>query len=164
MRIVAGDATYAADIAAIAKASWPDTYSSIISEEQINFMLDKFYALPVLTEQLNNPLHYFFMAMDNDQCIGYAHILPAAEEEGCYKLSKLYLYPSYKGKGIGKQLILHCETFCKQNSISALYLNVNRNNPAYHFYLNQGFDVMQEVDIPLDKFWLNDYVMRKRIL
>ena len=46
---------------------------------------------------------------------------------------------------------------------STLELNVNRNNPAKDFYAKNGFKIVEEIDIPLDKFWLNDYVMTKNI-
>jgi hypothetical protein len=42
-----------------------------------------------------------------------------------------------------------------------MLLNVNRNNPAIDFYKKMKYQIIETVDIPLDKFWLNDYIMKK---
>ena len=42
-----------------------------------------------------------------------------------------------------------------------LDLNVNRHNKAKNFYEKMGFQVAYEEDIPIGKYWMNDYVMRK---
>ena len=41
-----------------------------------------------------------------------------------------------------------------------LDLNVNRYNKAKSFYEKMGFNVAYEEDIPIGKYWMNDYVMR----
>jgi hypothetical protein len=42
-------------------------------------------------------------------------------------------------------------------------LNVNINNPAYHFYIKMDFTVRERIDIPYGKFMLNDFVMEKNL-
>jgi hypothetical protein len=44
-----------------------------------------------------------------------------------------------------------------------LDLNVNRYNKAKSFYEKMGFAVAYEEDIPIGKYWMNDFVMRKEI-
>jgi diamine N-acetyltransferase len=147
----------------IAQTTWPATYASIISEAQINFMLDAFYNKGTIAAQLADATQYFFMAEENNAVLGYAHIIPYPAMPRTYKLSKLYLLPSAQGKQIGKQLLQHCEQFLLANHMQALVLNVNRHNPAVHFYKKMNYHIIQTVDIPLDQFWLNDYVMKKEL-
>ncbi len=147
-------------ILALANDTWYHTYSTIISMEQIEFMLNLFYNKELITTQLSNPTHTFLIALENKQLLGYSHCY---YEDQKLKLSKLYISPLAQGKGIGKQLLESIESDMKRQGINTLVLNVNRNNPALYFYQKMGFEIIEMVDIPLDKFWLNDYVMQKII-
>ena len=48
----------------------------------------------------------------------------------------------------------------KMQGIHTLDLNVNRHNKAREFYEKLGFAVIQEEDVPIGPYWMNDYVMR----
>ena len=78
-------------------------------------------------------------------------------------MSKLYILPEAQGAGLGQILMKLAEKEAKELNLSGIRLNVNRFNQAYHFYLKQGFTVEQEIDIPLDRFMLNDYILFKPI-
>ena len=149
------------DLISLAHTTWYATYSSIISKEQIEYMLDLFYSAEVIGEQMANPKHRFWVVKEEGKLLGYVHCYP---EEDNFKLSKLYILPNQQGKGIGQFILDEIMRWMQTNHFSKLILNVNRNNPAYHFYLKMGFEVLEEVDIPLAHFWLNDYVMQKTIV
>lgn len=148
-------------IIALAKQTWQATYSSIISQEQINYMLNLFYNATLIESQLANPSHYFLAVKEENELLGYAHCY---EENSHFKLSKLYVIPSTHKKGVGKILIQAIEKEAILRGYDAVYLNVNRANPAYYFYLKMGYFVVETVDIPLEKFWLNDYIMKKEMV
>jgi ribosomal protein S18 acetylase RimI-like enzyme len=147
-------------IQSIAYETWPATYGNIISAEQIEFMLDKYYHLDKITACILDDSHIIYVYELNSEVIGYIH---AYSMEDHYHISKLYILPTGQGKGIGNQLLDKLYITLKLKNIQIVTLNVNRHNPAYHFYLKMGFQVIEEVDIPLDRFWLNDYVMQKKI-
>lgn len=146
------------EIISLAEITWQHTYSSIISQEQIDFMLNRFYSPSVIEEQMDNPTHFFFGAKEGDSLLGYCH---SFLQEESIKLSKLYVNPLKQSIGCGRQLLQHLEEFSRSMNIQQIELNVNRYNPAKDFYLKMGFKIVSEVDIPLDKFWLNDYIMMK---
>jgi diamine N-acetyltransferase len=81
-----------------------------------------------------------------------------------FKLSKLYILPDAQGMQVGKQLLQHCENYLKAHKIQALVLNVNRYNKAVDFYKKMDYQIMETVDIPLQQFWLNDYIMKKDLI
>lgn len=145
----------------LAKETWQKTYCNIISQEQIDYMLNLFYSTNVISAQIENPSNDFFVALENEILLGYSHCF---EKNGNYYISKIYIHPVSQGKGIGKLLMTHIESNAKSFNYSTIELNVNRNNPAKDFYLKNGFKIVQEIDIPLDKFWLNDYIMQKEIV
>ena len=148
------------EIIQLAHTTWNETYISIISKEQIDFMLNKFYNHDLIHSQLIDPNHTFFKAEENNKLQGYLH---AYKESDYVKLSKLYILPHCQGKSVGKKLLHALEMEMKENNQNKLVLNVNRANPALNFYKKMGFAITATVDIPLDKYWLNDYVMEKEI-
>lgn len=158
--IIQPDASHSSALITLARTTWQATYPGIISQEQIDFMLNLFYAHPLVEVQLNDPTQFFRAIVKENQLQGYIHAYP---EHGAFKVSKLYILPEAQGAGLGQMLLKLAEKEAKQLNLFGIRLNVNRFNPAYHFYLKQGFNVEQEIDIPLDRFMLNDYIMFKPI-
>ena len=50
---------------------WPSTYGEILSKIQLDYMLDKFYDLDYLQNQLENGQHFLLISNENE-AIGYA--------------------------------------------------------------------------------------------
>jgi diamine N-acetyltransferase len=149
-------------IIALAHETWLATYVSLISIEQINFMLETFYDPSLLSNQLNDYSNHFFGVKNNTgTLLAYAHVVA---QESKMKLTKLYVSPMQHKKGIGIMLINEVEKMCKQKKISLLELCVNKGNPARFFYEKMGFKIMCEEDFPIGNFWMNDYVMEKIII
>ncbi len=152
-----------ASIIHIAEVTWPHTYQGIISEEQIRFMLNRFYNEALIGEQLQQPGHHFLVAEEEGKLYGYTHTIQDGQRPGVFKLSKIYLLPDAQGRSLGKTLMDATIKHILPMGASLLELNVNRYNPAKNFYDKQGFEVVDEVDIPLDQFWLNDFIMHKKL-
>lgn len=153
-----------ADIPALielAHQTWHATYSSIISKEQIEYMLERFYNEALIASQLQHHNHVFFTAKEDGLLKGYCH---AINETSFMKLSKLYIHPSAQGTGIGQLLLQELERNMRAIPIHCIQLNVNRYNPARFFYEKMGFTIIQRVDISLHTFWLNDYIMEKLLI
>lgn len=155
-----------ADIPAIrhiAHETWPVAYGKIISNEQLEYMLELIYSPHALEGQFDNG-HCFFMAEEEGgQPIGFAGT-SATEHAGSWKLHKLYVLPGVQKSGAGKALMSAVVNIARNNGAKVLLLNVNRSNPAYNFYIKNGFTVAETVDIPIGGgFFMNDYVMQKEI-
>jgi len=119
----------------LAQQIWPTAYGSIITQEQIRYMLNLFYSPEALSDQILNQQHSFVFAEEEEEPIGFASFshMPAAqtgdaaltggantsiapgggnlapgsqqENEHVFKLHKLYIDPNSQGKGVGKALI-----------------------------------------------------------
>lgn len=163
MTIINANEQHIPAIIHLAAVTWNDTYSSIISQEQIQYMLQLFYSKDVLLQQMHSRDHHFWILLDDKEISAYAHCIEDACDPNMLKLSKLYVLPKFQGSGAGRLLLMHIENECYSLKRNRIVLNVNRNNPAKTFYLKRGFEIVQEVDIPLGKFWLNDYVMEKKL-
>ena len=51
---------------------WPSAYGEILSEAQLTYMLDKFYSLEALTEQLEERRHIFLLIENEEKVVGFA--------------------------------------------------------------------------------------------
>ena len=149
-------------ISELAEKTWWPSYSQIISDEQISFMLQDMYSTESLLEQMKSGIE-FLMAERENIGIGFAAYSLVDSDNQVYKLHKLYVLPSEQGLGTGKKLIDQVADSAKLKGGKTLELNVNRGNPAQHFYKKTGFDIYQTADINYHHFVLNDYVMRKEL-
>ena len=146
----------------LAHETWWPTYTDVIPDEQIQFMLEDIYSLNALKLQMEEGIT-FLMAERGGKLVGFAAYSLTEPDNLVYKLQKLYVLPSEQGKGTGKQLIMEVSRIAKSLNGKILELNVNRKNTAFQFYQKLGFEVYQTVDIPYHHFVLNDYVMRKAL-
>ncbi|MEO6540489.1 MAG: GNAT family N-acetyltransferase [Ferruginibacter sp.] len=143
---------------------WPQTYSSIISKEQLDYMLDMIYSPASLQKQMEEEGCTFIIVYDDDVPVAFAsYALHPADNEikpQTWKLNKIYILPSQQGKGTGKFMINHIVDEIKPLHAKALQLQVNRHNKAKDFYQKLGFKIIQTADFDIGNgFFMNDYVM-----
>ena len=148
----------------IAHITWPDTYGSILSKDQLKFMLDLFYSEEALRKNVAEDGHHFLLAIEAGICLGFADIEHNYKQNNRTRIHKIYILPEEQGKGIGRLLIDKIEILAKENQSSHLSLNVNRFNNALLFYQRLGFEIIKEEDIKLDfGYLMEDYQMEKSI-
>jgi GNAT superfamily N-acetyltransferase len=131
----------------LANLSWKPTYKDILSAEQMNYMMDLFFAPTSLQKQINDG-YQFIIALDDKKPVGFAAYSQKNIENiaGC-KLHKIYIDPSEQGKGIGKILLNFIINDNKINGINYIELNMHR-----------------EEDLAIgNNYFMNDYVMQKNI-
>ncbi len=155
-----------ADIHLIRKltfAVWPQTYSHILSREQLEYMLEMMYSVSSLQHQISVRSHRFIVAFEGEEPVGFASWSSTPEKE-IYKLHKIYVLQNQQGKGTGKKLIEHIIETIRPAGAIILELNVNRQNKAKAFYSRLGFKTVREEDIDIGHgYFMNDYVMQKII-
>lgn len=141
---------------------WPQTYSSILSKEQIDYMVELMYSKKSLLDQICKDVQ-FIIVQDNKEPIGFASYKQI--ENTVYKLDKIYILQTQQGKGIGKFVMEHIVQLIKKEGATSLQLQVNRNNiNAKLFYEKIGFSVLQEVDFEIGNgYFMNDFVMEKKV-
>lgn len=154
-----------ADVSAIqqvAEETWPISYAEIISPEQIRYMLDRMYAYEAIEKSILAENEMFLLALDKERVVGFAGIAFHEPEQHYTRLNKLYVLPSYHGKHIGLGLLNKVIEAAKKKSTTGLHLNVNKYNPAYHFYLKNGFQILEEVVLNIGNgFVMDDYLLVK---
>lgn len=147
----------------LAYTIWPDAYSEILSEAQLDYMLENFYALSALEDQMDNG-HVFLLAEEAGVFYGFAAYELNCKNSQKTKLHKIYILPNTQGKGIGKLLLTEVEKCARAAKNTHLFLNVNRYNKAQSFYEKQEFRIILEEVIPIgNDYVMDDYVMEKEL-
>jgi ribosomal protein S18 acetylase RimI-like enzyme len=141
---------------------WPIAYGDILSNEQLEYMLNKFYELSYLVQQLENG-QVFLLAEENGIHYGFASYELNCDNSNKTKIHKLYVLPQSQGKGLGKQFTEKIIDIAKLNQNEGIFLNVNRFNKALHFYEKIGFQNVKTIDIEIGNGYLmEDYIMEKQ--
>jgi len=157
-------------IRSVSERTWPSTYGHIISQEQIDFMLDWMYSDESLATQMETGCEFYIASKQNDNGylnpVGFCSVSPAEEKDKlenskAHKLNKLYILPTAQGTGAGKALLNKAIEVAKAAGSNSLFLQVNKLNNAYTFYLKKGFIKESEFKFDIGNgFYMDDYVMR----
>jgi diamine N-acetyltransferase len=160
VEITEANAKHVPVIVEIAETTWASTYRTILKPEEMRYMLDVIYSSPSLQRVMADGSQKFLLIKDKEGYAGFASYGKRQDDPGIFKLHKIYVLPSHQGKGYGKLLIDAVKEELRAQGATTLDLNVNRYNPAQHFYKKLGFKVIREEDVPIGQYFMNDYVMR----
>lgn len=146
-------------VRSIALRTWPDAYGSILSEEQLQYMLDLMYSPVALRRQMELG-HAFVMIGTEDGPQGFASYEHGTKDGRTSRLHKLYVLPTAQGKGSGKALLRWVIATCAEHGALRLELNVNRFNKALDFYRAEGFRIVGDEVIDIGNgFVMDDHVL-----
>lgn len=144
----------------MAQSIFPATYRDILSEEQLDYMMDWMYSPCNLRKQMEEEGHIYYIAYRGDEAAGYVSIQP--EGEHLFHLQKIYVLPHYQGFHLGRILFEQAIRAIKEihPEPCEMHLNVNRNNKALQFYEHMGMKKVAEGDFHIGNgYYMNDYIM-----
>jgi len=148
----------------LARRSWKNAYAEILSNEQMEYMLNTMYSEAEISKHLKKTDYHYYLVFDDnlnsfDGFLGYENHY----EEKTTKLHRIYLVPESKGKGLGKQTLEFLNEKVKESGDSRIILNVNKNNSAQNFYKSQGYTIYDEGVFDIGNgFVMDDYLMEKK--
>lgn len=147
----------------LAKVIWPDAYGEILSQAQLDYMMEMMYSNDSLRSQLLNN-NVFLLAEIENKIVGFASYELNYQNSTATKIHKLYVLPEIQGKGVGKGFIQYIQNIALKKANSALILNVNKYNKAKDFYLHNGFEIAESVVVQIGNgYVMDDFIMRKMI-
>lgn len=147
-------------VALLADEIWHEYFPALLSDEQIDYMLEKFQSKQAIAEAVfDNGYRYYLLVLD-DQPIGYCGVCPEREDR-CLFLSKLYIKREYRGKGFARKMIEQVMLYAQELDLDMIRLTVNkRNQHAVNVYRAFGFVVKKEQQTPIGHgFIMDDYVL-----
>jgi len=139
-------------------AIWPQTYSQLLSKDQIEYMLELIYSESSLHQQIAIEGCTFIIIYDDTIPVAFASY--SETKPRVWKLHKIYVLASQQGKGTGKFIINYVVDEIKKQNAKALQLQVKRDNPAQHFYTKLGFTIIETADFDIGNgYFMKDYIM-----
>ena len=138
----------------LALRTWPDTFGTILSPAQIDYMLDMMYSEASLLKGMSSLNHQYFLISDQQGSpVGYAgyqfDYLP-----GTTKLHKIYVLPKGQKHGYGKALFSAVAKTAHDAGQQRLRLDVNYHNAAATFYERMGMTKIDEVTTEIGEGYL----------
>lgn len=145
----------------LANEIWNDTYTKIISKEQMDYMLGMMYNEQAILDSVANGEHWEILKADNIP-VGYIHF---KEEDHKIFLSKIYLKQDEQYKGLGQLMMNHVIDFATNADKDSIYLTVNKENKkAIHFYERNGFrNIKAEVFEIGEGYVMDDFIFEKTL-
>lgn len=123
-------------VAGMARKIWKEHYAGIISEGQIDYMVETFQSSQAIAGQLKDGYRYFWLCY-NGTPAGY---LAIKEEEDCLFLSKLYIKKEYRGRKLSSCALHYLTGLCRQKGLLRIWLTVNKHNSSsIAAYCHLGF-------------------------
>lgn len=149
-------------IARLADIIWHEHYISIISLEQIDYMLKKYNSIKAIEERAQVGVLFFYMTF-NAIPVGY---LALELKNDFLYISKLYVLKEFRGKKIAKTTMLFAESMAKQQGKENIKLHVNKyNTNSILAYEKMGFVNSESIVTDIGNgFIMDDYEMVKFVI
>ena len=151
-------------IRSLADICFRHTYRTILSDGQMEYMMEWMYSEESLQRQMEEQGHVYFLCFYGDVPVGYVSVSP--EGDDLFHLQKIYLLPDRQGSGLGRILFQTAVSHVKSvhPAPCTVELNVNRSNPAVGFYEHLGMTRARQGDFPIGNgFYMNDYIMSLKV-
>ncbi|MDQ8734463.1 GNAT family N-acetyltransferase [Paenibacillus sp. LHD-38] len=151
-----------AEVARLAAEIWREYYVSIITIDQIEYMIGKFQSIPAIKDQIHHQGYEYYFIHQDGSAVGYMSV---RQEEGKLFLSKFYIGKEHRGRGYASQASAFLEQLCKDRNLSHIWLTVNRHNEStIAVYEKKGFQTVREQIADIGNgFVMDDFIMEKEI-
>ncbi|MBP7173928.1 MAG: GNAT family N-acetyltransferase [Cloacibacterium sp.] len=143
----------------LATQSWNVHYHNIISQQQIDYMLEMMYADSVLKAHWKQPHYHYYLFRDYCEYLGFMGF-EFDYEAYTTKLHRIYFLPHAMGKGFGREAVDFLTEEVKKIGNRRIILTVNKNNSSKKFYEKCGFKVYDEGIFDIGNgYVMDDYLM-----
>ncbi|HEX5743164.1 MAG TPA: GNAT family N-acetyltransferase [Flavobacteriaceae bacterium] len=148
-------------IATLAKLIWTEHYTTIIGEQQVAYMLDKFQSSSAIEEQVHQGNRYYIILHQEKDVAYFSYNI----KNGLLFLSKLYVLKECRGKGFAKKSLAFMEAQAKEFACNKILLTVNKyNTNSIKAYEKMGFKNIEAIVQDIGNgFIMDDYLMEKEI-
>ncbi len=150
-------------VAELADEIWHECFPGIITEAQIDYMVEKFQSLDAMCRQIEEQGYTYLSVYDGGELCGYIGIKPENDER--LFLSKLYLRSDRRGRGIASIMLDKVAEEARILGKTSVYLTVNKHNDhAVSVYKKRGFEVTDLIVTDIGNgFVMDDFVMALKL-
>lgn len=165
-RATVADASW---IAALCHQQFQVAHEGAMLQEDLEYCVDMLFNEQSVREDLLDPHSCYHVAFCGDKNVGCTktsavELNLGKSERNALELTRVYVQPSYIGKGVGSALIKQVIDYAKQNGTESLWLHVyEKNYSAINFYKKWGFEKLGKQDYPVRSSCPVGWVMRKKL-
>ncbi|MGE3333294.1 MAG: GNAT family N-acetyltransferase [Rhodospirillaceae bacterium] len=167
MRAVIAEAAPAdaAEIAALGRVTFAETFTHYTPEDLANFLEAK-YQPSLFRACIEDPSEVVFKAVLDGRIVGYAHagpcVLPHPEvTPTCGELKRLYVKNGYQGSGIGNALLDAALTWLEKPG-RTLWIGVfSENFGAQKLYARHGFTKVGDYKFVVGSALDEEFILRR---
>jgi len=147
------------ETAELAEKIWHECFIGIISEGQIDYMVEKFQSLNAMTDQIEKQDYSYFAVREDGELCGYFGVRPDSDDR--FFLSKLYLRKDKRGRGIASLMLRKVFQEAEKYGKKRVYLTVNKNNThAVEVYKKTGFVIADTAVTDIGSgYVMDDFIM-----
>ncbi len=147
------------ETAELAEKIWHECFVNIISEGQIDYMVEKFQSLNAMTDQIEKQDYSYFAVREDGELCGYFGVKPESDDR--FFLSKLYLRSDKRGRGIASLMLRKVFQEAEKYGKKRVYLTVNKNNThAVEVYKKTGFAIVDTAVTDIGSgYVMDDFIM-----
>lgn len=151
------------EVSVLAESIWHECFPGIISEAQIDYMVEKFQSYGAMKIQTEEQDYTYLAVRDEGELCGYIGIKPESDDR--FFLSKLYLRKDKRGRGIASVMLRRVFEEARSAGKKYVYLTVNKHNDqAVAVYKKTGFTVKELIVTDIGAgFVMDDFVMEYKL-
>jgi len=112
-------------LAALAKEIWFEYWKSILSQGQIEFMVEKFQSENAMINQIENENYSYYFLETEGENIGYFGI---SDKKDHLFLSKFYIKKDFRHRKFGTIAFEAIKHLAREKNLSKIQLTVNKHN------------------------------------
>jgi len=146
-------------IAELAQEIWYECYPEIISKNQIDYMLEKYYRKNALENQMSEGQQFYLISTEKEENVGYLAVTEMETDK--WFMNKFYIRAIKRMCGIGSIALKLWEQIAHPTKLS---LQVNRRNfKSVNFYFKSGFKIEKVADFDIGEgYSMDDFIMVKK--
>lgn len=146
------------ELCALAREIWNEYSICFISQEQIDYMLEKFQSEQVVKGQINfQNYSYYFLEEDG---VNFGYFAVQKQKDNLF-LSKIYIKKDYRGKGYARKAFTNAIVpIAFELELPKISLTVNKYNFAsIMVYEKLGFDRVDSKEFDIGNgYIMDDYI------
>ncbi len=145
-------------LAKLAHDIWNEYWGIILSQDQIDYMVEKFQSQEAIKKQNDEENYTYYFIDENNRHIGYFGI---SEHAGYLFLSKLYISKGFRRRGIGGKAFEKIKNITAEKGYSEIRLTVNKHNKnTIKAYKKWGLTIIDSAVTDIGQgFVMDDYIM-----
>lgn len=154
------------EILFISEKTFCESYTKYNTAENMRLYLEENITLEKLTDELNNPDSEFYLALKENEVIGYLKInFGTAQndinDKKSLEIERIYISNEFHGKGFGHSLFNKAVEIAQLHNLDYIWLGVWENNlKAINFYERNGLKAFDKHSFKFGKEIQTDILMK----